>query len=35
VTNSVQVTVPATAANLGPGFDCLGLAVNLCNQVIL
>ena len=35
MTNSVQVTVPATAANLGPGFDCLGLAVNLCNEVIL
>lgn len=35
MTNSVQVTVPATASNLGPGFDCLGLAVNLCNQVIL
>jgi homoserine kinase len=33
--NSVQVKVPATAANLGPGFDCLGLAVNLCNLVIL
>jgi homoserine kinase len=35
VTNSVQVTIPATASNLGPGFDCLGLAVNLCNEVIL
>jgi homoserine kinase len=35
VTNSVQVTVPATATNLGPGFDCLGIAVNLCNEVIL
>jgi homoserine kinase len=35
VTNSVQVKVPATAGNLGPGFDCLGLAVNLCNEVIL
>ena len=35
MTNAVQVTVPATAANLGPGFDCLGLAVNLCNEVIL
>ncbi|MEA3228681.1 MAG: homoserine kinase [Campylobacterota bacterium] len=27
------VTVPATSANLGPGFDSLGLAVNLCNKV--
>jgi len=25
--------VPATAANLGPGFDCLGLALDLCNEV--
>ncbi len=24
--------VPATSANLGPGFDCLGLALNLYNQ---
>jgi len=23
----VEVTVPATAANLGPGFDCLGVAL--------
>lgn len=28
------ITVPATSANLGPGFDCLGLALNLYNQVI-
>lgn len=26
-------SVPATSANLGPGFDCLGLAVNLRNEV--
>lgn len=25
----VSVRVPATTANLGPGFDCLGLALNL------
>jgi len=25
----VKVQVPATSANLGPGFDCLGLALNL------
>lgn len=24
--------VPATAANLGPGFDCFGLALDLCNE---
>ncbi|MEN6326480.1 MAG: homoserine kinase, partial [Syntrophomonas sp.] len=27
------VTVPATSANLGPGFDTLGLALNLFLQV--
>lgn len=27
-----MVTVPATTANLGPGFDCLGAALTLCNQ---
>lgn len=26
------VTVPATTANLGPGFDCLGAALTLYNQ---
>jgi homoserine kinase len=25
----IQVQVPATSANLGPGFDCLGLALTL------
>lgn len=27
----VTVTVPATTANLGPGFDCIGAALNLAN----
>lgn len=27
--------VPATSANLGPGFDCLGLALGLHNEVTL
>jgi homoserine kinase len=31
--DSVIVQVPATTANLGPGFDCLGLALNLWNEV--
>lgn len=26
------ITVPATTANLGPGFDCLGVALTLYNQ---
>jgi homoserine kinase len=29
----VTVQVPATSANLGPGFDCLGLALNLFLRV--
>lgn len=29
---SVSVTVPATTANLGPGFDCLGAALTLYNH---
>lgn len=28
----VTVTVPATTANLGPGFDCLGAALTLNNE---
>lgn len=32
MTQSVLVTVPATTANLGPGFDCLGAALLLNNQ---
>jgi homoserine kinase len=30
----ITVTVPATSANLGPGFDCLGLALTLHNEAI-
>ena len=29
----VHVSVPATSANLGPGFDALGLALTLYNEV--
>lgn len=28
----LSIRVPATTANLGPGFDCLGLALNLYNM---
>ncbi|MBU5485412.1 homoserine kinase [Clostridium sp. MSJ-11] len=28
----VEVIVPATSANLGPGFDCLGVALNFYNK---
>jgi homoserine kinase len=28
-----QIEVPATSANIGPGFDCLGIALSLSNIV--
>jgi homoserine kinase len=30
-----HIQVPATSANLGPGFDCMALALDLWNDVIL
>ena len=32
LSSTVTVTVPATTANIGPGFDCLGAALTLYNQ---
>lgn len=29
----MKITVPATSANIGPGFDCLGIAWNLYNRI--
>jgi len=29
----LKIRVPATSANLGPGFDCLGLALDLWNEI--
>lgn len=31
--DSVNIRVPATTANLGPGFDCLGMALSLWNTM--
>ena len=28
----LEVIVPATSANIGPGYDCLGIALNLYNK---
>ena len=28
----IRVRVPATSANMGPGFDSLGIALNLYND---
>ncbi|MCY4528872.1 MAG: hypothetical protein OXD46_07600 [Chloroflexi bacterium] len=30
---SVTVQAPATSANMGPGFDCLGIALDIWNTV--
>lgn len=32
---NIRVNVPATSANLGPGFDCLGCALKLYNTIEL
>jgi len=31
--NEVTIRVPATTANLGPGYDCLGIALQIYNHV--
>lgn len=33
VKDEAEVKVPATSANLGPGYDCMGLAVSLYDRV--
>ena len=33
MTQHINVGVPATTANLGPGFDCLGMALDMWNHV--
>ncbi|MCG7634992.1 homoserine kinase [Gordonia McavH-238-E] len=32
---STRVRVPASSANLGPGFDCLGMALGIYDEVIV
>jgi homoserine kinase len=32
MSNDTIITVPATTANIGPGFDCIGAALTLYNQ---
>jgi homoserine kinase len=34
IADPVRVRVPATSANLGPGFDCFGLALSLYDTVV-
>ena len=33
ITAPIRVKAPATTANLGPGFDCLGMALDLWNTI--
>ncbi|MGL5829803.1 MAG: homoserine kinase, partial [Angustibacter sp.] len=33
--HSVSVSVPGTSANLGPGFDCLGLALGIRDELTI
>ena len=33
MTDSLRVNVPATTANMGPGFDCLAMALDIWNTV--
>ncbi|MDY2941326.1 MAG: homoserine kinase [Varibaculum sp.] len=33
--NRVKVQVPASSANLGPGYDCMGLALSLHDELIV
>ena len=32
-TNQVTVRIPATTANLGPGYDCIGMALDWWNEI--
>ena len=29
----IRIDIPATSANLGSGFDSLGIALTMCNRV--
>ena len=29
----LHIRIPATSANIGSGFDCLGIALNLYNEI--
>lgn len=34
-TESFRIQVPASAANLGPGYDSFGLALSLCDDIVV
>ena len=33
ISEAIRVRAPATSANLGPGFDCAAVALDLWNEV--
>jgi homoserine kinase len=33
--STIQVRAPATSANVGPGFDCIGVAFDLWNELVV
>lgn len=33
MSDMIKIRVPATSANLGPGFDCMGLALDVWNEI--
>lgn len=33
--DALRITVPASSANLGPGFDCLAVALELRNEIVV
>src|SRR5947209_11732110 len=35
MTNQITVRVPASTSNLGPGFDCLGVALRIFNSITI
>jgi homoserine kinase len=35
LSDALRVTAPASSANLGPGFDCMALALDLRNEVVI
>ena len=33
--NEITIRIPATTANLGPGYDCLGVALQIYNRITI
>ena len=32
-TDEITIKIPGSTGNVGPGFDCIGLAVNIFNKI--